>query len=179
MGNINDTLFFGWQAFSWLLTAAGIWKILEKCGQHSLWALMPGIRYYKLSQVAMRERDGINVLLFELPTYLLMACVTFLPMSEQNQFFIAIVMVVMGLIMIVYKMRVISGLTRVFGMSIFWVLFWTLTPWLASIIWEVVVKNTFVPSFSISSSMASTVFSSVSAVVIFNVVIFSPKTSLI
>ncbi|MBR2595212.1 MAG: ATP-binding cassette domain-containing protein [Solobacterium sp.] len=135
MGNINDTLFFGWQAFSWLLTAAGIWKILEKCGQHSLWALMPGIRYYKLSQVAMRERDGINVLLFELPTYLLMACVTFLPMSEQNQFFIAIVMVVMGLIMIVYKMRVISGLTRVFGMSIFWVLFWTLTPWLASIIW--------------------------------------------
>ena len=115
-----------YQTVTWFLTAAGIWKILVKCGEKGWWALLPGVRYYKLSEVAGRERDGRNVLRFEVPTYLLNAVYDLAPLSEDIKYFLTLIMLVFGLIMIIYKMRVIIGLAKTFAVSNAWVLLWGL-----------------------------------------------------
>lgn len=139
----NMDLILIYQTVTWFLTAAGIWKILVKCGEKGWWALLPGVRYYKLSEVAGRERDGRNVLRFEVPTYLLNAVYDLAPLSEDIKYFLTLIMLVFGLIMIIYKMRVIIGLAKTFAVSNAWVLLWGLLPWLAALIWGFSLK--FVP----------------------------------
>ena len=49
-----------------LLVIAGIWKILMKCGEKGWYAIIPGLRYYKLGACNGKERDGLRCLFLEI-----------------------------------------------------------------------------------------------------------------
>ncbi|MBR2991142.1 MAG: ABC transporter ATP-binding protein [Solobacterium sp.] len=124
-----------YQAVTYLLTAIGIWKILVKCGDKGFWALIPGFRYFRLSEMAGRERDGLGVLIFEIPTYLILAVTTFFRTGPQIHYYLTVIAVVFYLITLVYKMRVIAALAKTFDLGIQWVIFWAVLPFAASLIW--------------------------------------------
>ena len=49
-----------------LLTIAGCWKILKKCGKKGWAAILPGICNYRFGVICGQRRDGIYALLFDL-----------------------------------------------------------------------------------------------------------------
>ncbi len=124
---------------SFLLLTAGLWKLFPKCGVDSKWALVPIIRYYKLAQSADREDSGfILALSIFIGKCMITGASFFFEYFKNNEkaglAYIALLLVV-GIISVIYEIRVYVALCRMFGRKNRWVLGWILSSALCSLIW--------------------------------------------
>ena len=125
------------------LYIAGTWKILEKSGLKGYWALFPGTREYQLGRCAGREQEGrvfavasalttlINV--FGVGPMVLMYRGK--EISETAALLLDVVQIMLGIVTIVYSLRVCVGLIEVYGRRKRWLWLWALAESIPALIW--------------------------------------------
>ena len=114
----------------------GIWKILEKSGVKGWWALIPCAREYQLSRCAGREPEGrvLSVSLFFQHLLLTAGIAPFVALSrsgmgsETAAAIGDILSVSLGLVILIYTIRVYAGLIQVYGVRRRWMWLWLLPP---------------------------------------------------
>lgn len=123
-----------------VLYYAGIWGIFKKCGLEGKWALIPCVREVKLGQAAGREKEGrvFGVLygiqlLISVLDMVLHGRETVTP--DRVFDFLDIAGVVVGLVLIIYQVRVYLGLLEVFDRKRRWIILWIFADWLPACIW--------------------------------------------
>ena len=140
--------FFG--STSWLgvvteaLYMTGLWKMFEKSGIRGWWSLIPCAREYQLSRCAGREPEGrplcvaliwakINSLLGILPYVALRKYIS----VDAMDIILNVVDVALLMVILVYSIRVYSGLIEVYGVKKRWMWLWILpyTSWIPTILW--------------------------------------------
>ncbi len=111
-----------------IILIAGLWAMMKKCGTKGWFALIPGFRWYVLSDCVGRENSGTGAMIGEL-VYL--ACNALgLLMSADN---LAIVLVLLGdlvcrIFMTVYILRIAMGVCQVFNVKRIWAVLWLFIP---------------------------------------------------
>ncbi len=118
-----------------LMAAAGYWKLFVKCGFSGWWGLLPGFRTYKLGQCADRTSDGIKVIILGLIVNAGNFARNLYDDESRAEYIISAVTLVAALILLIYSIRIYSGLCQVFGKKKWWILLWTLFEGLAALIW--------------------------------------------
>lgn len=136
---LSDHIGSAGSLISFLLLTAGLWKLFPKCGVDSKWALVPVLRYYKLAQSVDREDAGfILALSILLGKCMITGASTFSELLSNNEkaglAYIVLVLVV-GIISVIYKIRVYVALCRMFDRKSRWVLGWVLSACICSLIW--------------------------------------------
>ena len=124
-----------YRVVSWILTSAGIWKILEKCDEKGWYALLPGVRYYKLGDVAGRERDGRLCLVFEVLLQGVNLGMRFLDQRSRNYAIASVILLACFIILAIALIRVFSGLCLTFGRSKLWMFAWVLVSEVPALMW--------------------------------------------
>ena len=124
-----------YQVIQTILLVIGMWKLLEKCGEKGYYALIPGFRYYKLAEIAGRERDGIACFVFEIARFLLRVAYPIVPDESSPEYFVALIILAVLLILVIYEIRVISGLCFTFNRRKWWIVIWITADWLMFMIW--------------------------------------------
>ncbi len=124
-----------------ILYIAGLWKIFAKSGVKSYLALVPWVRDYKLSLCAGREPDGRIFCIFSfLSTWVNIAFMV-ASWNSNTRFEIRALLLtselIIDLILLIYRLRVFSGLIEVYGVrrSWMWLYIISLTRWIPMIIW--------------------------------------------
>ena len=97
-----------------LLTIAGCWKILKKCGKKGWAAILPGICNYRFGVICGQRRDGIYALLFGIVADISQVAVSYVPERSGWFFFLTILFFVSGIAVIFLEYQIIVGMTRVF-----------------------------------------------------------------
>ena len=126
-----------YQMIQSVLLVVGLWKLLEKCGEKGYYALIPGYRYYKLGEIAGRERDGIACFVFEIARFLLRVAYPVIPDETSPEFFVALIILAVMLILVIYQIRVVSGLCFTFNRKKWWIILWIFAEWLMFLIWGI------------------------------------------
>ena len=115
------------------LAMAGLWKIFEKSGVKGWWALIPAGREYTLSRCAGREPEGrvlaVATALSRLQGIFGMGLYAALKSGMPEDIAVSmseICIIILLLIMLVYTIRVYSGLIQVYGVRKRWLWFWAL-----------------------------------------------------
>lgn len=118
------------------LYIAAMWKIFAKSSVKSFWAVIPHAREYMLARCAGREPEGRVT---SVASFFMMVAniVNILDPSATQSLFLDIIVITVGLIMLVYSLRVYSGLTEVYGRKKRWVFLWIfpLTESITAILW--------------------------------------------
>ena len=124
--NLNTPLLFATS----VLGLFGMWGVFKKCGVKGWLALIPCVRDVKLGQVSGRENEGrvlavskaltIAAYLFETACRLFVADEA---ASDRLNNFINIFELLVGLVTMIYSIRVYLGLVEVFDRKKIWVLF--------------------------------------------------------
>ena len=141
-------LVFGQTEWFYVLAGAlfmiGLWKMFEKSGVKGWWALIPGAREYKLACCAGRESEG-RVLAVAVVGMRLIKLFGILPYaflkrrgmtSETAMLFTDIALIAVGLVALVYEVRVYAGLIEVYGVRRRWMWLWLLpTDFIPALIW--------------------------------------------
>ena len=137
------------------LQIAGIWKILEKSGIHGWWALIPGAGEYQLSRCAGREPEGrtlsVAVFVLRLQTVLGAVPLALLMDSmgpETAAIIVSIIELTIAMVVMVYSIRVYSGLTEVYGRRKRWLFLWIFAEWLCALIWG--FRKDFQPAWKVT-----------------------------
>lgn len=139
-------LLFG--ANSWLGAAAqlliyiGLWKMFEKSGVKGWWALIPGAREYQTARCAGRESEGRVYSVAGVAVWLLDFCGLGLMhvigiRSTSAAMILDVLITSLGIVGIIYAIRVYSGLIEVYGVRRRWMWLWIL-PYadaIAALIW--------------------------------------------
>ena len=108
---------------TWCMTAAGIWRILNKCGEKGWWALIPGVRMYKLGVCADRARDGLGCLILEIVLVAAVITQGGLPEESAGYFWAVLAQLVVMILTIIFEIRVYVGVVRLFGLRKIWIAF--------------------------------------------------------
>lgn len=138
----GNTLKNWYSLISEALTMAGMWKILEKSEIRGWWALIPGAREYQLSRCAGRESEGrmlsVAVVLLRLqrifgtvPVKLLMRSMG----SDTAQIIVGVIELALLMVVMVYSIRVYSGLIEVYTVRKRWMWVWIFAEWISALIW--------------------------------------------
>nr|MCR5794667.1 ABC transporter ATP-binding protein [Solobacterium sp.] len=98
------------------------------------------VRYYKISELPDRESDGIMVIIFEILSYSLSFVNDLVDLDENSTLLLALVSLVVMMSVVVYKVRVVSGIAKVFGLKVRWIILWAVFPWMAAL-WIGYSKN--------------------------------------
>lgn len=141
-------LVFGQTGWFYVLTGAlfmvGLWKMFEKSGVKGWWALIPGAREYQLACCAGRESEGrvlavavVGIRLINLFGILPYAILKRRGMTTETAvLFTDIAQVAVGLVAIVYEIRVYAGLIEVYGVRRRWMWLWLLpTDFIPALVW--------------------------------------------
>ncbi|MDO4865208.1 MAG: ABC transporter ATP-binding protein [Clostridia bacterium] len=142
-------LFFG--AMQWhyvvigVLYMIGLWKMFEKSGIKGWWALIPAAREYQLSRCAGRESDGRLLSVFTFFSTIITAfdwtLLVFLTrggMSENAaDTLYNVLSVTIGIVVLIYSIRVYVGLIEVYGVKKRWMWLWVLgfTEFIPALVW--------------------------------------------
>ena len=121
----------------WALMAAGLWKILVKCGQKGWWALIPGLRWYGLGICADREREGLFCMIMELLSRIVLNIVRAVyGRSTEVTDAQVLVLIILGveIALLVYEIRIELGLLQRFSIKKRWMFLWILFPAVAALI---------------------------------------------
>ena len=116
---------------TWVLTAAGIWKILNKCGSKGWWALIPGVRMYKLGLCADRAQDGLTCLILEIINVVVSVARTGVAEDTPADYWMTLALGVVAILTIIFEIRVYAGVVRMFNLRKIWILFLALVEWIA------------------------------------------------
>ena len=135
IGDILVNLFLGSSADSVfylvidVLALVGYWGIFRKCGVKGWWALVPFVRDIKLGEVSGRKREGLVVAVLHAIEVLLLIITpllvnTRIPPEERPVALTDFLGLLIGLIWVVYMIRVYLGLIELFGKKKIWILVW-------------------------------------------------------
>ncbi len=114
--NLDYTLIFS------LLYCAGLWGIFQKCGIKGWWAFVPVARLYKLGQCGDREPEGRICAVTHAIFLLFNVSAQFFQDPTDTLFLmISIMTIVVGLIELIYEIRIDAGLVENFGRSKWWI----------------------------------------------------------
>ena len=113
----------------------GLWKIFEKCGVKGWWVLVPVARAYKLSLCADREIEGRALSILEGVMTLINISMKFVDTESTAGDVLAVAMLMIGLVYLVYSIRVYLGLIRVFDQKKVWVLLWIVAGGIPAMLW--------------------------------------------
>lgn len=122
-----------------ILITIGLWRLFPKFKINKAWALFPFGRLYKLAQCADREEDGLSYMLFSALSFITSLLYNLL-IPYQNELSRAILVIqVIGLILavmvMIYHIRLFSGLCYTFGKSRWWLVAWIISESITSVIW--------------------------------------------
>ena len=120
-----------YEIITYFLAAAGLWKLLNKCGKKGWYGLIPGFRYYKLSECAEMEMDGIICLLLEIASRVFSILMNNAPENSVRQNLWMVITLGIIIVLFVYQIRIGLGILRLFNLSRKWILLFVLFPWLA------------------------------------------------
>lgn len=139
---------------------AGMWMIFRKCGIKGWMALVPCLREYKLGQAADREQEGrilavLEGLLAVLNTISILSKPASADYSQAFSLlgFLDICTIVVGIINIIYYVRVILGLCEVFNRKKRWILLWVLAEFIPSMLWGFLKK--YQPQWTVQDKVSS------------------------
>ncbi len=123
---------------SFLMLTVGFWMLFPKCGIRRVWALVPILRYYKLAQAADREDAGFMLAASMFISRVMIFGFSSVDTDNENLMlaFIAILIFV-GLIAMIYEIRVYAGICRTFDRRVLWVPVWLMFNSLTPLIWGI------------------------------------------
>ena len=108
-----------------ILFEVGLWGVFKKCGLPGWHALIPGYRQVSLGKCAVRELEGRVLCVLELIMNVIsVISVFYAGMLEHVSGLSSALLLAAQLIVIVYMIRVYTGLTKVFGRKKRWVWLW-------------------------------------------------------
>ena len=117
------------------LTMVGFWKIYIKCGIPGWWAVVPVARYYKTGQCADREAEGRVLAVLQGLTIVLNILSLFVDPDTSLGMFFVVMLLLLLISVLVYDIRVKTGLIEVFGRRKPWIIFWTLAETFPAVLW--------------------------------------------
>ena len=130
----KNTMLDVYEIITYFLAAAGLWKLLSKCGKKGWYGLIPGFRYYKLAECAEMEMDGLVCLLLEIASRVSAIFMDRAPENSTNQNLWIVISLGLVLVLFVYQIRIGLGVIRLFDLSRKWIVLIILFPWLAFIL---------------------------------------------
>lgn len=133
MGNIP--LYTWLRVIIWILNAIGMYKIFTKCRISGLWGFVPAVRYYRLSEICGRELDGLSVAILDIFETMINYLIQDIDIHTPDGLVLFILFLAISMAIFVYKLRIISALTKVFGLKKRWLFLWAVLPWLTMLIW--------------------------------------------
>ena len=119
----------------WLLTAVGLLKVTEKCGQKSFLTFIPGLRYLPLGRCANRRDESYRCVALEIVSTLLVQAGWMVPEGSRAYYVLIVAAMVFSLVLLIYMARVIDGLRLVFGKSRVWLVLWIFFPAVTALLW--------------------------------------------
>ena len=123
-------------AFLSALGIAGQWGMMQKSGVKGWWALIPCAREYQLARCAGREPEGriTSTLSFVVTIGYLLGR---LPLNSILTVVLAVLVITLNGVLLLYRLRVYSGLVEVYGMPRKWLWLWLLTEtrWIPALLW--------------------------------------------
>ena len=129
------------QPFS-LITGAlwifGMWGIFQKCGIKGWYALIPCLREAKTGEAAGMEKEGRVVAFLAGLNIPLSIIDLFEPESDTtgNIFLLlGVIRIFLGLIQVIYLIRIYIALTEVFDRKKKWVILWVVADWIPALMW--------------------------------------------
>lgn len=126
---------FIYQLIIYILVSAGFRKILQKCGRKGWQALMPGYRWYALGECCGRGRDGMMITLLEIVNYSIGVILQFANFPEDSEIMdvFALIILTSILILIVFRIRVGTGVSLIFNANRWWNILWGLQEWIPAL----------------------------------------------
>ncbi len=124
-----------WLILAEILTMIGMSRIFAKCGADRRMAFVPCYREYVLGECAGREPEGRVLFVALIISRVTTIGAMFLSGYYLVNFFFSMVSVVVGLLVLIYCIRVYSGLAGVFERSKAWVVLWLLLEPLVALLW--------------------------------------------
>lgn len=105
------------QIVSTLFQIVGYWFIFRKCGVRSFWALVPGAREYHIGVCADKEQEGriLAVLGIVLRVF------SYFRLDESDNGFLMFLSLALAMSQLIYRIRILGGLCRVFGRPRRWI----------------------------------------------------------
>lgn len=116
-----------------LLYIVGLWKIFRKFGQKGWYALIPGYRYYRLGVCSGKDLDGIYCFILEIGIRILSFMSDDGDIRTAGQMAVAVLLMVGTILMVVFEIRIILGILRVFKLPKIWAVVWELLPWFVAL----------------------------------------------
>ena len=122
---------FSGSIITWILTAAGLWKIFKKCGKKGWWGLIPGFRMYQLGVCADRAQDGVMCLNLEIITFVAQIIQHFINEDSAGYYWVTLIGGVVAILAFIFEIRVYTGVVRMFNIRKIWIVFLALLEWIA------------------------------------------------
>lgn len=116
-----------------ILYIVGLWKIFRKFGQKGWYALIPGYRYYRLGVCSGKDLDGIYCFILEIVIRILSFMSDDGDIRTAGQMAVAVLLMVGTILMVVFEIRIILGILRIFKLPKIWAVVWELLPWFVAL----------------------------------------------
>ena len=107
-----------------IIYLAGLWGVFVKCGLKGWWALVPVARDYKLALCADREQEGRTLCIVHIVLIVTYTLTRFVDSGSILSGLCTMIDFACVPAVIVYEIRVFSGLCRVFERKRRWILLW-------------------------------------------------------
>jgi len=149
-----------YQALFRMLFIIGIWAVFRKSGVKGFWALFPGPREYMLGKCAGREPEGrtysviavLNTVINVLGTGPLILLLRNVTDEETIGNILTVLLISLVLVMVVYSIRIYSGLVEVYGVRKRWLWLWVFADCIPALIWGFGKK--YQPSWKVEDMQA-------------------------
>ena len=117
-----------------VLYIIGLWKIFQKSGVDPRWALVPCAREYMLGKCAGREPEGRVTSVLSFVDILFQLMLAF-PIFDMLKLLLLVIKLMLAIVVVVYELRVLGGLTEVYGRNKKWIILWFFANWIPALIW--------------------------------------------
>ena len=127
-----------------ILYIFGIWGILRKCGIRARDALIPCLREIRIGEAAGMEKEGRVAALLAGAGIILELAILFLgklgAVTGTFYSFCEFLRIFVGLLLVIFHIRIILGLTEVFDRKKRWIILWLFAEWIPAVLWGWVKK---------------------------------------
>ena len=114
---------------------AGLWAIFVKSGLKGWWALVPCARQYNLGLCADREPEGRTLAVLDFLMILMRLPGMLFQLDPVTELFLDLLWLVIGIIDVIYLVRVYNGLVEVYGRRKGWVVLWLFVSFVPALLW--------------------------------------------
>lgn len=114
---------------------AGLWAIFVKSGLKGWWALVPCARQYNLGLCADREPEGRTLAVLDFLMILMRLPSILFQLDPVTELFLDLLWLVIGIIDVIYLVRVYNGLVEVYGRRKGWVVLWLFVSFVPALLW--------------------------------------------